>query len=110
MDLTPEEQKQYDALKAKYAQPSVTTTDSSGNIFQLITGGKKPDNQSVALLKDFVKKVEAGEIMEFVVVAVKPDHTGAELVFSSKPPAKATWAIVGAMKAVTDVLARTITG
>ena len=56
MELTPEEQRMLNALETKRAAASVTTTDSSGNIFQLIPGGKKPDNQSVALLKDFVKK------------------------------------------------------
>jgi len=110
MDLTPEAQKTLDELQAKRAQPSITTTDGAGKILPLIPGGKVPDSQSVALLKDFVKKVEAGEIMEFVVVAVKPDHAGAELVFSHNPPSKATWALVGAMHTVTNVLARTISG
>jgi len=109
MALTPDEAELLRRLQQKQTEASVTTTDMDGNVRPLfaIQGGKQADPENIARLRAFLKKVESGEIQQFVGVGLRPDGVNLDIIYSH---ARASFEMIGALKTASAYLMRAILG
>lgn len=109
MALTPDEEETLRRLQQKQTEASITTTDAEGNVRSLfaIPGGKQADPENIARLRAFVKKVESGEIQQFISVGLRPDGVNIDITYSH---AKPTFGMIGALETARAFFVRAILG
>src|SRR5258706_8125082 len=97
MTLTPDEERLLELLQKKQTAASVTTSAGDGNVFQLIPGGKLNESPDVTYLRTFLRKVESGEVTQFVAVGLKADGINVDAAYSHQ---KASFAMLGALDVI----------